>query len=42
MEDYFERVTGDLDAARLVCDTPIVSGYASILWRKAFGCVYYS
>ena len=40
VEDYFERITGDLDTTRLVCDSPIVSGYASKRWRKAFGCVY--
>ena len=40
VEDYFERVTDDLDTTRLVCDSPIVSGYASKRWGKAFGCVY--
>ena len=37
VEDYFERVTDDLDTTRLVCDSPIVSGLYLDKFRITLG-----
>ena len=38
VEDYFAKVTKDLEITRNACETPIVSGYSSSIWKQAFGC----
>jgi hypothetical protein len=36
-QDFFALVSADLTAAHAACETPVVSGYSSQKWRKAFG-----